>query len=144
MRKSVVFCLVFGKGNGNLYMANKQGAVVPRIDLLKWMVAFFFLVLGIGSYYYFEISLMVRVVVLLLDAILVILLAASTSKGRIIWAFAQESRNEIRKVIWPTRQETVQSTLMVLAMVLVMAIILWAADAVLLRLIAWVTGHSGV
>ena len=53
------------------------------------------------------------------------------------WAFFRDARNEVRKVIWPTRQETLQTTLIVLAMVVLVALILWAMDALFLELVQW-------
>jgi preprotein translocase subunit SecE len=47
----------------------------------------------------------------------------------------REARAELRKVVWPTRQETVQTTLIVVVMVVIVALILWALDAVFVRVI---------
>ena len=59
-----------------------------------------------------------------------------------LWSFIQEARIEVRKVVWPTRAETIQSTLAVLGMVVVMGLILWAIDSGLLRLVLWLTGYG--
>ena len=50
---------------------------------------------------------------------------------------------ELRKVVWPTRQETIQTTLIVVAMVVVAALILWGLDKVFFWLVAWLTGQRG-
>ena len=50
---------------------------------------------------------------------------------------------EVRHMVWPTRQETIQTTLAVLGMVVVMGVLLWTADFILLRTVAWLTGHWG-
>ncbi|MCB1852204.1 MAG: preprotein translocase subunit SecE, partial [Gammaproteobacteria bacterium] len=63
-----------------------------------------------------------------------------TASGRRIWEFATASRTEVRKVVWPSRQETIQTTLIVFAMVLVMGIVLWLFDMLLLTIVRAVTG----
>ena len=56
-----------------------------------------------------------------------------TDLGRRAWSFVQDSRTEVRKVVWPTRAETVQTTLIVMALVLLVGIFLWLLD----MLLAW-------
>jgi len=56
--------------------------------------------------------------------------------------FVRGAQAELRKVVWPTKQETVQSTLVVIAMVTVMGLVLWGFDALLLRVVAWLTGYG--
>jgi preprotein translocase subunit SecE len=63
-----------------------------------------------------------------------------TTAGRKLWTFAADSRTEVRKVVWPSRQETVQTTFIVLVMVLIMGIILWLVDMGLLAIVRSVTG----
>jgi len=55
-------------------------------------------------------------------------------------SFAKESRTEVRKVVWPTRQEANQTTLIVLAATLVMALILWGLDGIIVRVVGFITG----
>ena len=76
----------------------------------------------------------------------VILIAAAggvallTTKGKATVAFAREARTEMRKVIWPTRQETLHTTLIVAAVTAVMSLILWGLDGILVRLVSFITG----
>ncbi len=56
--------------------------------------------------------------------------------------FAGESYAEMRKVVWPTKAETLQSVAGVLVMVVVMGLVLWAIDSVLLRLVVVLTGYG--
>ena len=58
--------------------------------------------------------------------------------ARKLAAFWQESIVELRKVVWPTKQETIHSTIAVLVMVFVMGLVLWSIDAVLVRVVAWI------
>ena len=67
-------------------------------------------------------------------------MALQTSKGRSFFVLLKEARVEIRKVVWPTRQETTQTTLIVVAVVLVMALLLWGLDSLLGWLVSMVVG----
>ncbi|WP_435532752.1 preprotein translocase subunit SecE [Vibrio stylophorae] len=81
-----------------------------------------------------------RVLGVIVLAGLAALVAATTTKGKAAVAFGRESRMEMRKVVWPTRQETMQTTLIVLAVTLLMALILWGIDGIMVRLVALATG----
>ena len=82
-------------------------------------------------------------VLLVVAAVLTALgIAATTAVGRLFMAFLVESRVEVRKVIWPSRQETTQSTLVVVALVFVVGILLWTLDAVLFWGISLMTGQG--
>ncbi|AQM20715.1 preprotein translocase subunit SecE [Vibrio anguillarum] len=110
-------------------------------DTFKWIVTFALLAAAVvGNYLYGEMSVVLRaagVVALIIAALGV---AATTTKGKAAIAFARESRMEVRKVVWPTRQETMQTTLIVLAVSIVMALALWGIDGIMVRLVAFVTG----
>jgi preprotein translocase subunit SecE len=110
-------------------------------DIIKWIVAFALLAAAVvGNYLYGELSVVIRTaaVVVLIAAALGV--AALTTKGKQAITFAKESRMEIRKVVWPTRQETMQTTLIVLAVSVVMALVLWGIDGIMVRLVAFITG----
>ena len=63
-----------------------------------------------------------------------------TVKGKSFFVLVKEARTEIRKVVWPTRQETTQTTLIVVAVVLVMALLLWGLDSLLGWLVSLIVG----
>ncbi|MGL6028145.1 MAG: preprotein translocase subunit SecE [Vibrio sp.] len=110
-------------------------------DTLKWVITFVPLVAAVvGNYLYGELSVVARAagVIVLIAAALGV--AATTTKGKQAIVFARESRMEVRKVVWPTRQETMQTTLIVLAVSIVMALALWGIDGIMVRLVAFVTG----
>ncbi len=71
------------------------------------------------------------------------LIAFRTEQGRQVWLFLQDARMELRKVIWPTRQETIQTTLIIIAMVGLTALFLWGIDSLLLWLVGFLTGQRG-
>ncbi|VAX11351.1 Protein translocase subunit SecE [hydrothermal vent metagenome] len=114
------------------------------LDTVKWLVALLLVAAGIGGFYYFEEhSLLMRVLGLLAIAGVAIAVALQSSQGRRAWNFAADARTEVRKVVWPTRQETWQTTLIVFAMVLVMAFVLWLVDMGLMEIVRVATGQVG-
>ena len=113
-------------------MNTKVEAEESRFDTVKLGLVLLLLAGGIAAFYYFaEQSLLIRVGGLLVVVAASAAIAYTTDLGRRFWGLTQDSRNEVRKVVWPSRQETVQTTLLVMAMVIVVALILWALDAFL-------------
>ena len=85
-------------------------------------------------------SLLIRVVAILAAAVLAGLIAAQTERGHGIWTLIKEARTEIRRVVWPSNQETTQTTLVVLVIVLVFALILWGLDSLLSWIVSSIIG----
>ena len=110
-------------------------------DKIKLWIAFLVLITGIGAFYYFsEISNFIRFFIFLITAAISVFIILKTEMGKDIWNFILDAKTEVRKVVWPTRNETIQSTLVVMAMVVVMAILMWLLDASLLWLVRLFTG----
>jgi preprotein translocase subunit SecE len=87
------------------------------------------LVAGVVGFYYFkEEPQLFRVLGILGVVVVVFLLVSTTLIGKKSLGFARDARVEVRKVVWPTRQETTQTTIAVLVMVLIVAIMLWLID----------------
>jgi preprotein translocase subunit SecE len=115
-----------------------------RADWIKWLIAIILLVAGIVANSYFSSQPWpLRLLGWLFLLGIVVAIVLQTYQGKQALNFARESRIELRKVVWPTYQETVQTTLFVAAMVLVLALILWGIDSVLMWLIGWLTGQRG-
>ncbi|AWL10923.1 Protein translocase subunit SecE [Saliniradius amylolyticus] len=111
------------------------------MDSVKWVLVFALLIACVaGNTMYGEMSVLVRALAIVAAVVVAGLIAASTQKGSDFIAFAKESRTEVRKVVWPTRQEATQTTLIVLAATIIMALILWGLDGILVRLVGFVTG----
>ena len=111
-------------------MTPKTEAQESRFDLFKWLAVVALVVVGVvGNQYYSASPILYRVLALL--ALAAGFVALQTAKGKSFFALAKEARTEIRKVVWPTRQETTQTTLIVVAVVLVMALLLWGLDSLL-------------
>ena len=115
-----------------------------KLDSLKFLVVIALLVGAVWQFYYFEEgSLLYRVLGLLAISGVAIAVMYTTQKGYSLWLFARDAKTEVRKVIWPTRQETMQTTLMVVIMVLLVGVMLWAIDAALRWGVLMITGQGG-
>lgn len=113
-------------------------------DLLKWIAAITLAALGVGGFYFYgDQSLLYRIGGLLATVAMALALLSTTARGRALWVFAQGSKQEVRKVVWPTRQETLQTTLLVVAVVVIVAVFLWLMDILLLWLVGMLTGQGG-
>lgn len=122
-------------------MTLKAEAQESRFDLLKWLVVVALVVVGVvGNQYYSAQPILYRVLVLLLLAGAAAFVGLQTGRGKAFFVLAKEARAEIRKVVWPTRQETTQTTLIVVAVVLVMALLLWGLDSLLGWLVSLIVG----
>ena len=101
-------------------------------DKIKLSLAVLLVIAGVAGFYYLDDkALILRVGSVLGGLVAALLVAWMTEPGRQFYVYSQEAVAETRKVVWPSRKETVQTTGMVLAFVLVMAIFLWIVDAVL-------------
>jgi preprotein translocase subunit SecE len=105
-------------------------ATTSRFDSAKWaMVAVLVAAAVVGNSYFSEESLLYRVLGIVAVSIVAGLVALQTAKGIAFWALVKGSRTEIRKVVWPTRQETIQTTMIVVVFVVVAALLLWGLDS---------------
>ena len=105
------------------------------LDILKLLIAAVVLVGGLFAYYYcIEVSLPLRVLMVLGGTVAGVGIAMTSTQGRRLWAFVQGARIEWRKVVWPTKQETTQTAIAVFVFTLIMALFFWALDSFLLWL----------
>lgn len=111
------------------------------LDAVKWLLVLV-LIAGavVGNVYYADQSLLYRVLGIVALALVAAFVAVQTSQGAAFWKLAKEARTEIRKVVWPTRQESTQTTLIVVAFVLLMSLILWGLDSLLGWLVSLAIG----
>ncbi len=122
-------------------MTPKAEAQGSRFDLLKWLVVVALVIVGVvGNQYYSASPILYRVLALLAIAAVAASIGLQTAKGKSFFVLVKEARTEIRKVVWPTRQETTQTTLIVVAVVLVMALLLWGLDSLLGWLVSLIVG----
>ncbi|WP_111658275.1 preprotein translocase subunit SecE [Isoalcanivorax indicus] len=111
-------------------------------QVIKWAVVAVLLGLGIwgNTYYGEDVSPLYRALGVVVLALMAAFVALQTEQGRAFNQLRKDAMVEMRKVVWPTRQETVQTTLIVLAFVVLVAIILFFFDWILNGVISRVIG----
>ncbi len=113
-------------------MSTKAEAGEYRFDAIKWLFVIAVVAVGVvGNSYFSAEPLLYRVLSLLGLAVVAVVVTYNTAKGNALWTLLQEAIVEVRKVVWPTRQEVNQTTLIVLVVVVIMAMILWGLDTLL-------------
>ncbi|MGH8165668.1 MAG: preprotein translocase subunit SecE [Woeseiaceae bacterium] len=129
--------------NSILMNAQTEAGESGVLDILKLLLAAGVLAGGLFAYYwYLELAQPIRVLIVLAGTIAGVAIAMSSTQGRRLWAFIQGSRIEIRKVVWPTKQETTQTAIAVFVFTLVMAIFFWGLDSFLLWLTRTLVGST--
>ncbi|HSN40074.1 MAG TPA: preprotein translocase subunit SecE [Burkholderiales bacterium] len=112
-------------------------------DKIKIAVALLLVVAGVAGFYYFsESAAIIRVATVMAGVVLGFLVFWMSDPGKQFYAFAQESVTETKKVVWPTRKETLQTTAIVFAFVILMALFLWLVDASLLWVVKKLIGQG--
>lgn len=122
----------------------KEQGSSQLLDGIKWSI-FILLLLGASyaNYYYGQVAMPIRLVIGIVGFILLVFIALQTTQGRRFAGYTKDTRMELRKVVWPSRQETVQTTLLVIVMVIITGLILWGIDSFLMWAITWLTGQRG-
>ena len=111
------------------------------LDFLKWLIVFALVGGAVyGNWYFQDQPLLYRVGGVLVLGVLAFLMLIQTSWGSGAWSLMKDARSEIRRVVWPTRTETTQTTMVVLVLVLIFALILWMLDSGLSWLVSSVIG----
>ncbi len=122
--------------------AQTETAESGALDTIKLLIAAFALVGGLYAYYYYEtnVAQAFRVLMVLGGTIAGIGIAMTSVQGHRLWHFIQGSRVEIRKVVWPTKQETTQTAIAVFVFTMVMMLFFWVLDMGLLKLVDYLVG----
>lgn len=113
----------------------KEKKIVPDVkrDIIYWVIAVAIFVLGvIANYYYRDSILSLRLVSGLILFALIAGLISFTNQGREFLVFVNDASAELRKIVWPTRDETVKTTMVVAALVFATSVLLWILDMFLL------------
>ena len=112
-------------------------------DRIKLILAVLLVGGAVGAFYFFsDQSLLVRVLGLLVVIAVAIAIALQSEVGRNSWSFFKEARTEVRKVVWPTRKEASQTTLLIFVGVVVVGLFLWGVDTLLLWGVQVLTGQG--
>lgn len=113
------------------------------VDKIKLGVAFLLIAAGIAGFYALhESAAVVKLAVVLLGVIAAAGLVWTTEPGKRLFVFGKESVAEAKRVVWPTRKETMQTTGIVIAFAVIMALFLWAVDASLMLVVNKLMGRS--
>lgn len=113
-------------------MAENSKVQQPKTDALKWVVVFAIVAAGVyGNSYFAAESILYRAIGLLILAGVAGWIASTTARGSAFVNLCLDARTEIRKVVWPSRQETTQTTIIVLIVVFILALLLWLLDTAL-------------
>jgi len=114
------------------------------LDSAKLVAGVLVLAGGVVAFYLFPaLPIWLRWIIVLAALVLGALVSLQSHQGKIFWAFVQASRVELRKVVWPERQETTQVTIVVFVMVLVLSLFFWGLDTLLAFMTRWLTGREG-
>ena len=115
-------------------MAESAEQTNSSLDTVKLGVAALIILAAFYGFYYFaEQPLLYRVLGLLLFVIIAAGIAITTTKGQSLMSFMQASRVEVRKMVWPTRTETLQTTAVVIVVTILVGLFLFLVD----KLLGW-------
>lgn len=114
------------------------------LDALKLAAGVVILAAGVAGFYLLvDLPIWLRWIIVLAALVAGALVSLQSYQGKTFWQFVQSSRIELRKVVWPTTQETWQVTLVVFVMILVLGFFFWGVDTLLGFLTKWLTGRGG-
>jgi preprotein translocase subunit SecE len=121
-------------------LVNSGGA----FNKVKWLAVILLLIGGIvANYHYSQVAWSLRLLAWIVGLPIIVWIAAQTKQGKLALEFISGARVELRKITWPARQETVQTTFIIAAMVVILSIALWGMDGMLMWLVGWLTGQRG-
>ena len=110
------------------------------MDKIKFLVVFLLIAGGIYGFYHFADQVFLyRVLGLLVVLAAAFGIAITTQAGANGVSFSRAAVVEMRKTVWPTRKETMQTTAIVMVMVVIMGLVLWLFDTILVSIIRWLT-----
>lgn len=124
-------------------MANSHVAYMNKnFNIIKWILVIA-LILGaiVGFQFYQQYSISIRIIALIAMSGLALFVASTTPKGKQTLEFIQAAKAETKRVVWPTRQETMQMTGIVALMVLIVTLFVWLVDSLLIVAMTWFTSH---
>lgn len=115
-----------------------------RKDALLLIVAAALFAGGLFAFYYLDpqLATVLRLLILMAAFGAAMAIAYQTATGREVWSAISGARTELRKVIWPTKQESVQTTIMIAVVVVIMALLMWGLDSSLLYGVEKLTGRG--
>ncbi|OCG25996.1 preprotein translocase subunit SecE [Gilliamella sp. wkB108] len=129
-----------------MLVSNESQDTNTILDKFKWGLVLVLIAFIVWGNFYFagpndiyQPNTIVRIIAVVIVSLLTILIAFTTKKGKTFYVFLQESRKELRKVVWPSRKETVQTTLLVAAITIIVGLALWGMDSVFRSIVFYLT-----
>ena len=124
--------------------AKTENPGASALDTVKLVLAVAILLSGIVGYYWFiDMAAWQRWLGVLASIGVGIAVFMTSAQGQATWRFIQSARIELRKVVWPTRQETVQTTIVIIFFVVILGVFFWLLDMFLLWATRMLTGQGG-
>ena len=123
-------------------MNNIQKPKMKLQDIMSWLAIALITVAAFFGTYYFHFSGPIKALIWVGWLVLTLTLGFFTVPGKQVFSFAKEAKLELQKVVWPSRQETIQTTSIVMIMVAVTGFILWGIDSGMMWAIGKIT-HLG-
>jgi len=112
-------------------------------DKIKLLVAFLLVAAGIAGFYYLrESAAVLQLLSVLAGLVMASIVALTSEQGKAFFAFGKDSVAEAKRVVWPTRKETLQTTGVVILFAVTMALFLWAVDAGLMVAVNGLMGRG--
>lgn len=122
----------------------KQKPKINGMNVVLWIIVFALVAAGVWvNYHYQMVDTSIRIIGWVVLVVVCLGVAALTTQGKHAVAFAKAARAELRKVVWPTRQETVRMTMVVIVLVIILSLIIWGLDSFLFWAIGLLTGQRG-
>lgn len=119
------------------HLQQKASFYTKKIDYFLWLfVVLIILAIIAGNLYFNTVNISLRATSILILALIALGLAGLTQRGKLIWTFIKEARLELRKVVWPTRQETLRTSFLIFVIVVLMSLILWGVDSLFALLVS--------
>jgi preprotein translocase subunit SecE len=113
-------------------MSTQAEEVTSVADIVKLVLSPILVIAGVTGFYYFsDIQLLYRVLLLVSIVCASVAIGFTTARGRSVWGFVLESKQEFGRIVWPTREEAIRTTGLVLFMVVIVGFILWVLDSFL-------------
>ena len=119
-----------------MLVSNESQDTSTVLDKFKWVLVLVLIALIVWGNSYFSApndiyqpNTIVRIIAVVVISLLTLFIAFTTNKGKSFITFLQESRKELRKVVWPTRKEAVQTTLLIAVITIIVGTALWGMDS---------------
>lgn len=125
----------------NIKNKNKiKNEKIKKFEIFKWTTIFIFIFTAvIGNYYYNGFFTIIRVIIVYTLIIAAIILFFFTNKGKLAMVFIKKAKTDAKKILWPTRQESFYTTLIIFVITILTSLIFWGLDTILIFFISFFT-----